>query len=88
MLYSKSTKRSQTRLILWKGQTDMSVSEIVGKKVAERGIPIAELARRVGMDREVLRRSINGSRKLRADEFVRVCAELDLTLEDFQAVPA
>ena len=49
----------------------------------ERGIPVAELARRIGVDRKRLWRVLNGERKMRADEFVRLCAELDLRLELF-----
>lgn len=41
---------------------------------AERGIPVAELARRVGIDRKRLWRVLNGERAMRADEFVRLCA--------------
>ena len=39
----------------------------------ERGIPVAELARRVGVDRKRLGRILNGERAMRADEFVRLC---------------
>lgn len=41
---------------------------------AERGIPVAELARRVGIDRKRPWRVLNGERAMRADEFVRLCA--------------
>ena len=42
----------------------------------ERGIPVAELARRIGVDRKRLWRVLNGERAMRADEFVRLCAAL------------
>jgi len=38
----------------------------------ERGMPIAELARRSGIHRKRLWNILNGERKLRADEFVRL----------------
>ena len=38
----------------------------------ERGMPIAELARRSGIHRKRLWYILNGKRKLRADEFVRL----------------
>ncbi|MBQ9042529.1 MAG: helix-turn-helix transcriptional regulator [Eggerthellaceae bacterium] len=38
----------------------------------ERGMPIAELARRSGIHRKRLWYILNGERKLRADEFVRL----------------
>ena len=39
-----------------------------------RGILVAELARRVGVDGKRLWRVLNGERAMRADEFVRLCA--------------
>ena len=49
----------------------------------ERGISVAELARRVGVDRKRLWRVLNGERAMRADEFVRLCAELGVGLGRF-----
>ncbi|WP_346687474.1 helix-turn-helix domain-containing protein [Enteroscipio rubneri] len=40
---------------------------------AYRGISVAELARRVGVDRKRLWRVLNGERAMRVDEFVRLC---------------
>ena len=40
---------------------------------AYRGISVAELARRVGVDRKRLGRVLNGERAMRVDEFVRLC---------------
>lgn len=59
----------------------------------ERGIPVAELARRIGVDRKRLWRVLNGERAMRADEFVRLCAELGVGLaffapEALRAVPS
>ena len=48
-----------------------------------RGIPAAELARRIGVDRKRLWRVLNGERAMRADEFVRLCAALGLGLGGF-----
>ena len=49
----------------------------------ERGISVAELARRVGVDQKRLWRVLNGERAMRADEFVRLCAELGVGLGAF-----
>ena len=38
-----------------------------------RGISVAELARRVGVDRKRLWRVLKGERAMRVDEFVRLC---------------
>lgn len=50
---------------------------------AERGISVAELARRIGVDRKRLWYVLNGQREMRVDEFIRLCAFFDLGLGCF-----
>lgn len=67
------------------------VTDILNARITERGISISELARRTHLNAELLRRSLAGTRNLRADEFVNLCHELDLDTSDFIApepVPA
>lgn len=59
------------------------VIDVLNEKINERGIPVSELARRVGLDPELLRRSLAGSRNLKAEEFVNLCHELKLGIGDF-----
>ena len=54
----------------------------------ERGISVAELARRIGVDRKRLWRVLNGERAMRADELVRLCAELGVGLGRFLPGPS
>lgn len=61
----------------------MEVYEVIAERVREIGITKSELARRVGVSDELLRRSLSGTRKLPAGEFIRLCAELNMTLTDF-----
>ena len=61
----------------------MKAYEVIDAVVQKRGIPIAELSRRVGIDSELLRRSLSGNRKIGADEFVAICRELELEVSDF-----
>lgn len=49
----------------------------------ERGMSIAELGRRALIDRKRLWYILDGQRQMRADEFVRVCAVLNLGLRPF-----
>lgn len=63
----------------------MLAYEVIDRKVKEIGIPKSELARRVHIDGELLRRSLAGKRKITADEFIRICNEIGLKLEDFKA---
>ena len=59
------------------------VIDVLNEKINERGIPVSELARRVGLDPELLRRSLAGSRNLKAEEFVNLCHELKLGISAF-----
>ena len=61
----------------------MLAFQIIARRVNEIGIPKSELARRLGMSGELLRRSLLGQRKITADEFIRLCFELRLDLSDF-----
>lgn len=61
----------------------MKTYEVIAKRVNDRGIPVAELARRTGMDSELLRRSLIGTRKIVGDELIALCVELGLDIPDF-----
>lgn len=61
----------------------MNVVDVLNQRITQRGISISELSRRVHMNDELLRRSLNGTRVLKATEFVAVCRELGLDIEDF-----
>ena len=63
----------------------MSVGSVIAKRVEDRGISFAELARRVGMNAEVVRRVCKGEAMPKGDQLVRICIELDLNIEDFAA---
>ncbi len=63
----------------------MKAYEVIDAEVQKRGISIAELSRRVGIDSELLRRSLTGNRKIGADEFIALCEELQLGIADFSA---
>ena len=65
------------------GNDGRDVVKAIERARRERGIPVAELARRIGVDRKRLWRVLNGERAMRADEFVRLCAELRVGLGTF-----
>lgn len=62
----------------------MSIEEVISERVKKVGITAAELARRCGMSDVLLRRSLDGKRPVKSAEFLNLCRELDLTLEDFE----
>ena len=49
----------------------------------DRGISVAELGRRIGVDRKRLWYVLNGQRSMHVDEFVRLCAVLNMGLSCF-----
>ena len=49
----------------------------------ERGISVAELARRTNISYEALRVSLKGKRGITAPELVSLCRELNLDVDDF-----
>ena len=61
--------------------------EIIVGRIKSRGITVAELSRRVNINSELLRRSLKGTRKLQASEFIDLCQELELSLDDFRYCP-
>ena len=48
-----------------------------------RGISVAELARRIGVDRKRLWYVLDGQRAMRVDEFVKLCAFFGLGIKSF-----
>lgn len=62
----------------------MTVAEVIGARIKQRGITKAELSRRIAINPNLLDRSIAGTRKFKADEFLALCKELELDLADFR----
>ena len=61
----------------------MQARGIIEKAREDRGISIAELARRIGVDGKRLWYVLNGQREMRVDEFIKLCAFFDLGLGRF-----
>ena len=49
----------------------------------ERGMSVAELGRRASIDRKRLWYILDGQRQMRADEFIRLCAVMNLDMGFF-----
>lgn len=61
----------------------MELYEVLEVKRDERGISFAELARRTGVNYDVLIRAFRGKSMLKGDQLIRVCRELHLDMSDF-----
>ena len=62
----------------------MQVAEVVEKARKDKGWSTAELARRTGIEYQSLWQSLNGERRIPANEFVELCMQLGLGIEDFK----
>lgn len=62
----------------------MSANEIIKAYIADNGIKQNFVAEKIGMPPELLRRSLEGRRKLQADEFIAICGVLSLDLDFFK----
>ena len=61
----------------------MQARGIIEKAREDRGISIAELARRIGVNGKRLWYVLNGQREMRVDEFIKLCAFFDLGMGRF-----
>ena len=61
----------------------MEIYEVIRAKQSERGISTAELSRRTGIGYEQLRNSLRGERNITSEEFVALCIELQMSIDDF-----
>ncbi|MCR1842793.1 helix-turn-helix domain-containing protein [Murimonas intestini] len=62
----------------------MKAHEVIKNHIEKKGIKPSFIADETGMSRELLRRSLDGKRTLKADEFVKICTLLSLDLTDFE----
>lgn len=60
-----------------------SVVKLMSEARYKRGISVAELARRIGIDRKRLWYVLNGQREMRIDEFLKLCVALGIDPSSF-----
>lgn len=65
----------------------MSVTLMLKQYISENGIKQNFVAEKAGISAELLRRSLDGKRRMQADEFVAVCRVLSLDF-DFFRIPS
>ena len=65
----------------------MKANEVIKEYLSNNGIKQNFVAERAGIQPELFRRSLEGSRKIPADEFVAICTVLSLDIEDFKQEP-
>ncbi|RDB64310.1 transcriptional regulator [Gordonibacter sp. 28C] len=63
--------------------SEVRVPTLVEEARQERGISVAELARRIGTDRKRLWYVLHGQREMRVDEFLMLCVALGIDPRSF-----
>lgn len=61
-----------------------SPEQILKKHLENNGIKLVFVAEKSNINPVLLSRSLDGKRKLRADEFVSICRVLNLDFKDFK----
>ena len=61
----------------------MNVSETLEHRKQQRGITYAELSRRTEINEDMVSRFCKGTSKPNGEQLLRLCAELQLEVEDF-----
>lgn len=61
------------------------VITVISDRIKERGVTLAFVSAQAHMNADLLEKTLNGNRNMKADELVNLCQALDLTLEDFAA---
>ena len=61
------------------------VISVINDRIKERGATLVFVSKQAHMKTDLLSKTLNGNRNMKADEFVNLCQVLDLTLEDFKA---
>lgn len=60
------------------------VISVIKNRIKERGVTLVFVSKQAHMKTDLLSKTLNGNRNMKADEFVNLCQVLDLTLEDFK----
>jgi predicted transcriptional regulator len=58
------------------------VYEVVRDYIEDHGITMTHVSKKTGIPLELLRRSLNGTRRLQADEFISICACVGIDISD------
>ena len=62
----------------------MNIVEVINKEVTARGMKLTVLANRSAVNVDLLSKSLRKKRKLKAEELIRLCRVLNLSLDDFK----
>ena len=62
----------------------MAVAEIIKEIIADKGISYVRISQKTGYSVDMISKSLNGKRKLSADEMIGICSASDIDLSDIR----
>lgn len=65
----------------------MTAVQGIKKHITTNGIKQNHIANKIGMSADLLNKSLEGKRNLKADEFIALCSVLSLDLDYFSTTP-
>ncbi len=66
----------------------MKANEVIKKYIVDNGIKPTFVSEKAGINPELFRRSMDGTRRIPADEFIAICNVLSLNISDFDNLSA
>lgn len=63
----------------------MKAYQIIRAHIEKKGMKQNFVAEKIGMKPDLLNKSLDGKRKLQADEFIKICNVLSLDIKDFKS---
>lgn len=64
------------------------IKAFLKSEIDRKGIKLTYLAEKLGISTDLMSKSINGSRKISADEFLRLCKILGVSQQDIMELSA
>ncbi len=65
-----------------------TIKMFLKKAIENRGIKLSYIAGKIGISADLLSKTINGTRRLTADEFLKICKVLNVTQDEIDVLAA
>lgn len=60
------------------------IVKVICKCIQDRGLKIVAISQKINVSSDILSKTLQGKRKMKADELILLCEVLGLTLDDFK----
>lgn len=58
------------------------IRSFLSELIDEKGVTLTHISRKSGLSVDLLSKSINGTRKISADEFIKICKALEVSNDE------